>query len=335
MKTQTPNRLRVLAVCFGLVLTLVCQNAIGQIQIRLMGGQVRCLENTINLGHVTQITADRRDLVRLISQLDIDSFEDGQSQVVISKEQIRIRLALAGVRSNEFELVGSDQVIAISTSQTNIQSVIENALAKQLAERFVMPIADLHVSLDPRFKNNQKPAYDYSNLRINQNFTTDIPLGRQTIAVTVPELEGESGSLMIPVSVAIVRELVVAKKNIARNQLIQADQIETVRRPVTSRNIRFASFEQVVGASVQSDIQQYDIIRSNAVRTASADKSFLIKKNTRVNIVARRGALTVVLKDAKALENGNRGDRISLLNPKSNERVLARVIDSSTVEIKY
>ena len=242
---------------------------------------------------------------------------------------------LAGFDRYQFQLSGPDQLTVLKIHQDNVRAIVEAKLQQQLAQQYFMPATDLKITLDERFKEIEKPEFDFATLIIDSATQSELALGRQTVSAVVLNQSGQSHSVKIPVSIAMIRDLVVAKANISRGETLNADNIETVRRPVTSRHVSFASFEQAVGRQVQSDIQQYALIKSNVVKKTSSLPRFAIKRNSLVNVIVRRGALTVVLKDAKALDDGNPGDQITLLNSKTKERILAQVVDSTTAEIRY
>jgi flagella basal body P-ring formation protein FlgA len=77
------------------------------------------------------------------------------------------------------------------------------------------------------------------------------------------------------------------------------------------------------------------LIKTNLIGNVRTRNDFILKKNSIVSVIARRGSLQVVLKDAKALESGNVGDHISLINAKTKERIMAKVIDASTAEVRF
>ena len=198
-----------------------------------------------------------------------------------------------------------------------------------------MPHSNIQVTIDSKFQMLDSSGFDFDSIQVQQEFGNELPLGKRNVETTVRDLNGELQALRIPVTVAVFRDLVVAKKNISKGQTLAPRDVVSVRRPVMRRNVKLASYEQVLGMQAQTDIQQHELIKSNLVRQNKPASSFVIKRNSYVNIVARRGSLSVVLKDAKALENGKIGEKITLVNPKTKERVVGKVLDSSTVEIRF
>ena len=305
------------------------------VRVNLHSGEVHCFQNVIKLENVAEIYAGDASLARKLRSLDLDSFDENENVVLLTKEQVRIRLMLAGIRVDQIQLSGPERLTALLVDQVSVRKTVESQLQQQLAEQFFMSADNLRVKIDERFDGIEKTNLDFSTLEIESASEPELPLGRQTLSAFGLTPSGESRSIKIPVTVAQIRDLVIAKENISKGQTLNAQNIEAVRRPVKNRHIRFASFEQVVGKKAQSDVQQYALIRSNVVRTAGLTQQHAIRRNSLVNVVVRRGPLKVVLKEAKALDNGNPGDQITLLNPKTKERIVAKVVDSSTAEVSY
>jgi flagella basal body P-ring formation protein FlgA len=316
------------------------------ISIELREDEIHSLETTIRIGQVANLKSTNSQLNKRLSGLDLDSFDDFEQQtdgrseianrsIAITKKQIQVRLMLAGISQDRLRISGPEQVVVIAQDVSNVRQAIGIRLRQQLAEQFVIAAEDIQVTLDERFSDFENGKFDFTDFRIVPTLSSDIPLGRQQITVLVQTQTGETVSRRIPVSIALIRDLVVAKSNISKGQTLSADNIESVRRPVVNRNIRFASFEQVVGKQVQNDIQQYELIKTNLIGNVRTRNDFILKKNSIVSVIARRGSLQVVLKDAKALESGNVGDHISLINAKTKERIMAKVIDASTAEVRF
>jgi flagella basal body P-ring formation protein FlgA len=311
------------------------------VAVDLRTGQVRCFEDTILLKHVAEIRSGDARLQRKMESLDLDSFVDHkqtgdvQKPIVLTKAQVRFRLRLAGLSEEQITISGPEQLTVVAAEAASLREIVEQRLQQQLAQQYLMSTDDLKVTLNPRFSQLEKPALDFSTLQLPSTFDTDMPLGNQQVTALVQDESGQFVSQKIPVSIALIRDLVVAKQNISKGETLSADNVDSVRRPVVSRNVRFASFEQAVGKQTQNDVQQYELIKSSAIRTGQTRTTYAIKKNAQVSVIVRRGALTVVLKDAKAMDNGNPGDQIGLINPRTKERIIAKVIDASTAEVRF
>ncbi|MFK7765637.1 MAG: flagellar basal body P-ring formation chaperone FlgA [Mariniblastus sp.] len=332
-----------------MVVFLLCvfgnQICLGQAGIQLATQEVRCHEDTVKLKHIANVLASDVQIANKIKNLDIDQFGVEKKRISISKEQVRIRLMLAGLAESQFQLTGPKDVTLVrvgATSGSQLKSkheLVRQLITRTLKERFSghygIPIEDLKIDIDSNFIIGDSLGPHVVNLTFLRAFDNEIPLGRRVIDVSLGDTKGRSKRVRLTVSIAVIRNLVVANKNISKGQMLSPGDVAAVRRPVFQRNVRYASFEQVVGTQAQSDIQQYDVIKSNSLRKTRSGPAIVIERNSYVNIVARRGSLSVTLKDAKALENGELGGKIAVINPSTNERIVAKVINASTVEIRF
>ncbi len=311
------------------------------VKVEINEDLIRCFDSTIRIKDVATVSHSQRQLAATLMELDLDVFkvpktaDESPQQVTITKRQIEFRMILAGVEADRLRVTGPNKFVVVAALASDTRGSIARQIRHQLAEQFVISNEDLQVTLDEKFSEFESGEYDFSDFRIVPTLLSDIPLGRQQISVVVRDKSGQSVSRRVPVTIALIRDLVVAKANISKGQTLSAENVETVRRPIVNRNVRFASFEQVIGKQVQSDIQQYELLKSNAVSNRQSRSNFVIKKNAIVSVIVRSGALKVVLKDVKALDSGNIGDRIVLQNSKTKERIFAIVIDASTAEARF
>ena len=341
LNSQTFSTIQRLVVS-GMVLMFFASPAIavGQsfVRIQLHSGVVPCPEQTIRLKHLAnfQFGSTRQSrLATAIASVDIDAFDHGQDQIRMTKEQVKIRLLLAGFRPSQFEIVGPAIIRAAYVSQTQRRDSLESRLHQQLSNYYQIPGQDLTVTIDPKANEQLMAQGGFLAIRLGRSMPLELTPGKQTLPVVL-EVGSQQGTAMnIPVTIALVRDLVVARQNISRGEVLTNENIQSVRRPVSDRNVRLVSFEHVIGKEVQSDVPQYALIKPNLVRTGSSIKQYAIRKNSRIIIIIRRGRLQLVLKDARALDNGNPGESITVVNPSTDRKVLATVMDTSTVLVRY
>jgi flagella basal body P-ring formation protein FlgA len=334
MKLSKLNLLNVIP-WVALAWLLACTSTgVAQVSVQLNDVTARCAEPTVEVRHIAKVFSTDRRLAKMVESLDLDTFSSNQNRIEVSREQVRIRLVLAGLSQNQFELSGPATVNVESFQPGDPREFVEDAIKAHLAEHFHIPLQDVNVKLAADYGDLARKDIDFFTLTLDDELMTELPLGRQTFAGVVKDLAGQSVSTNIPVSIAVVRELAIATKNISRGETLGPENIESVRRPVASRTVQFASYEQVLGSQAQQDVQQYDVIKSNLVQDVPIVDKQSVKSNSLVNIVVRRGPLTIVLKDAKALGAGSRGESITVLNPSTKTKMKAYVVDSSTVEIR-
>lgn len=308
----------------------------GAVVIRLHGVAAEVSNSTIFVRDVASISGGTAALRDRIGNLDLDTFESGQSSRTIIADQIRYRLMLNGISEKQFSIVGPPQAIANLKARVNPQQRWEQSLARQLAIQFGMRQTDLEVSINQTSVGAlSKLDIDLATSQISARFGSDLPVGSRTVEAWLSDETGKSARARIAVSVAVMRDLVVVNRNISRGEVIDQESLTPVRRPVADRNVKFASFEQVVGNAAKEDIQQYSVVRAKHVQAPKrVGSNFDIRRNKLVNAVLRRGQLRIQLKNARTVTDGIMGGTIEIINPISGKRMLATVIDSNTVEIQ-
>lgn len=126
----------------------------------------------------------------------------------------------------------------------------------------------------------------------------------------------------------VLTEAYVPARDIAKDAIIQEDDLAMVK--MRANRLR----EDMVFA-------KDDLTGKQATRLIKADKpvtsrdirdEIIIKKNQIVTAVYRNKGLQITSK-TEALENGAKGQRIKLLNTKSQKEIIGKVIDKNTVEI--
>ena len=183
---------------------------------------------------------------------------------------------------------------------------------------------------------------DPQSLVAKANFPIELPLGIKTTEIHLSDAQGRSLKTRAPIKISVFRDLVMAKENISRGDVLSADKIEIVRRPVINQRVRFASYQQSIGKQAQTNIQQFSIVKTQSLRNAkqqpaiakSNKPEFVVKRGDRVNVISQIGNLKVTLRDARALGQGEVGDYVDFTNTKTKQTVRARVVDAVTAVIE-
>ncbi len=291
--------------------------------------------DVVTVGDVAKVIGGPASLRERIQKLDLDAFENGNSELDISLEQIRYRLLLARIEQHRFEVVGIQRTHVQQISLVDHRRRIEQLLTTELAIQFGLPAETVQISLDAReFESLLDEEIDLSTSHLAIAFGTELPVGERRLEVRFVDAAGNQLTKTMALTTAVMRDLVIAQENISRGEIIDASRVTRVRRPITDRATRFASYEQVVGKSAQQDIQQFDVVRSQYVSAIEAEEAPLVKRNQLVTAVLRRGNLTIHLNNVRTSDDGRFGDTIEVVNPITRKRILAQVISSDTVEIR-
>ena len=305
------------------------------VEIHLHAPTVFCFENTIHIKDIAEIKNGTLQLREKLGNLDLDEFTAKGTPVEISGRLIHYRILVAGFDESKFKVTGNRITVALFSRPIDATLWVQQALTEQLSSQFQLSPSSLEVTVNRQLDTTiEQAGLDPATLSVIPQFSTELPVGNKNIEVILSDSSGKSLKTNLSVKIAVYRDLIMAKQNISRGDVLSADKIERVRRPVDSQQVRFASYDQAIGKQAQSDIQQFSLVKAQFIRTVNNESQYLVKRNSRLNIEIKRGALSVTLKDARADQNGKIGDYIFFTNPKSNKKVRARIVNASTAVIE-
>lgn len=323
-----------LVAVFTWLCGLAFSEAGAQITVKIRGQEVSVPKATVQLGDIAAITASSPAVEKQLRELDLDSFQGTSNLIRATKEQVRIRLLLAGHDVETSDIVGPSEFVIQRVEQQDTRKIIEQLILNQLSELFTIPHSAIQVSLDSNFKIPNEGYLDFQSLQLEPLGRPEIPLGKNTLPAVVRDTQNRTKALQIPVTIAIFRELAVAKHNIPRGAKLTNENIEAVRRPVTTHTSSYLTVGHAIGKTAKTDISMYELVKPAAVDMNGEKATAILKRNSMAQAVLQQGRLSVMLREVKVLEDGNQGDTIQILNLNNNEKMWARVIDANTVQIR-
>ncbi len=123
-------------------------------------------------------------------------------------------------------------------------------------------------------------------------------------------------------------DVFVLTRDVSRGEIIQAEDLvqTTIRKNRLKDDIVLAK-EDLEGKQALRDIKADKPISSKDIR-----EEVVVKKGATVGVIYKHKGLQITAR-AEALEDGAKGQRIKLLNTKSQKELTGRVLDKNTVEI--
>ncbi|WP_428623452.1 flagellar basal body P-ring formation chaperone FlgA [Sedimenticola sp.] len=172
-----------------------------------------------------------------------------------------------------------------------------------------------------------------SRLRLSacsQPLDTFSPYGRKSasrITVGVRCNDTDGWSLFVPVTLSLVKGIVVADRELPRGTIITEADIKIEKRDVARLHRGYLEQpNQAIGKKLKRRIHADAILTPGQIVIQHA-----VKKGMQVVIVAQIGPLQVRM-NGKALSNGAIGERIKVENNSSNRRIEATVISAGVVK---
>jgi flagella basal body P-ring formation protein FlgA len=163
-----------------------------------------------------------------------------------------------------------------------------------------------------------------------QELDTFAPYGRKNssrITIGVRCNDSDGWTLYVPVTLSIMKEIVVADRELPRGTILTAADIKTEQRDVARLHRGYVENpRQAIGKKLKRRLHADAILTPGQMVIQHA-----VKKGNQVVILAQIGTLQVRM-NGKALSNGAVGERVKVENNSSNRRIEATVIASGVVK---
>lgn len=151
-------------------------------------------------------------------------------------------------------------------------------------------------------------------------------IGKITVAVKCSDRK--PWSLHVPVSVSLLKSVLVAKEPLPRGKLLVKSDLQQVKYDLARLpNGYISKFENSVGMKLKRPLATGVALTPNMI-----EKPRLITRGQRVTILAQSGNM-VVRSSGKALANGAVGERIGVVNIKSKRKLEGVVTASGEVKV--
>jgi flagella basal body P-ring formation protein FlgA len=151
-------------------------------------------------------------------------------------------------------------------------------------------------------------------------------LGKVTVGV---RCEGSKPwTLYVPVSVAVMSQVVVAKTELSRGATVTREDVKLEKRDIARLHRGYLdTLEKAVGKTVKYSVRPNQVVIPSRLVSPLA-----VKRNGRVTIIAANSSVQVRM-SGTALENGSIGQRIRVKNRSSKRELEARVVEQGVVQV--
>ena len=304
--------------------------AADQLKLTIKSPTIEIHDSLIRVSHVANIASDRRAIVERVGQLDLDEIQIGQS-VELTKQQILMRVRLELVDSKSIEIQGPEKLHVTRVPLQQNVSQVRSLIYKAFSNQFGIASTDVRIAID---ENRQVAASLANGVPSSSTVVlpADLPLGKTKIRLLYRDSAGQERELDLDCRISVMTEMLVATRNLNRGLELTAEDFKVVRRPLTDRRTVPASKQDLIGKRTARLIPVHGIIKlSDLTRVAPKN---LVSRNDRVDVIYRSGGMTARIRNAKVLTAGKKGDRVEVLNPDSNKRLVASVVSETLLEVR-
>jgi flagella basal body P-ring formation protein FlgA len=159
---------------------------------------------------------------------------------------------------------------------------------------------------------------------------TDVGLGRRLFQLEASANGKPRKTIQVTADIAAMIDAVVATRPLKTDELIEKEDLKTIRMRVHQVNHPFITdLEDVIGKSASRPLPPDTPLRSAFVKLP-----LLIKRGDRVLIEARRGGLSIRAYGVTK-SNGQLGQTVMVANLDSGRELRAKVVAPSLVEVEF
>lgn len=154
-------------------------------------------------------------------------------------------------------------------------------------------------------------------------------LGRQTIVADILVDGKAQERVTLSGDIELYGDVVCAKKSLSRRTIVEASDVERVRRNLTMLGPDTVDdANKVIGMEIKTTVQPGAVLYNRFLKSPEA-----VKRGDLVAIQAASGALTISV-PGRVQTAGAKGDLIKVKNLMSRREVYARVVGPDTVQVE-
>lgn len=298
-----------------------------------MKASVYITENPIVMGKdiylddISLIESPDANIREKLAKAHICRSPELNSSVTLNINYIKSRVKQQGIRPESIIWLGADQ----TTVQTK-SKVVSTEEILSLAESFIAGLADKNakrVIVQPT--SDIKPVYlPYGEMNVKTELLFHSAVNNSLLLRFTFSINGkECEKRIIPFKVEIIKDVLVASKNIEANKMIDVNDLIIESRNVGLSDNVIVDKNELLGKRTKRAISKGALITSDML-----EKPPIIKQGDLITIVLESSKLRITTQ-GKAMENGTNGQMIKVINTSSMREILAQVIDEKTVRVYF
>ena len=326
---------------FGILANPLCVSAWGQISHRgfariVVHEQVAVTNMKVTLGDIADIVCNDAALKKQLQSVDIADIMPGEHFASISTSFIEIRLRLAGVHSNQFNVTGGDVCqMELVQPQLLTDRDVEDAAMKTFQQALGTPSEDLRVRLTAPFVNSLPTGIKQrSGLRVEVAMPLRERLGQVSTMVRLWKDDELVATRSTRFDVLKRQTVAVTLVSLRKEQPISENNIRLETRFVDTV-VDEPTPEDLFARVSNKNMRPGELVSPNDLKTTAAiTRPIVVNSRDTVEVVAIKGRLRVKLRTAQALQSGRVGDIIQFKNVDSASIRSGRIVGPGSIEIK-
>ncbi len=297
--------------------------------------------SVVTIGDIAKLECANPAMAEKLGKLELDVFSATARRLDVSRQQIFWRLVLAGIDQERLNIQGHDHVAVAFLPESEIDSAITRWLTGELAAGFGIATDSLSVQLpgDPGLQRMRQAWLAMSTNPARLRLPNQLVAGEQSLMLETTTPGGTATLLAWPVTITLQQSVAVARRRIPVNTIITADDVQNVQRPISDRQVRPVSAEEVVGRSVNREFHPLELLDRRSVTTRAVtaappvQNAVTVRAGSPVTILHRIGRMEIKIKGGKTLQSGTVGSTVEVENVSTRKRMNCRIVDERTVEL--
>ncbi len=247
-------------------------------------------------------------------------------QIELLKDFIKKILSSEGVETRRVTITLPDEVVVTRKTVSIPKDEIERAFVEHVMKNSPWNPEDITIT-NVRYSGLPVvPAGSRSYEIIPDDH--ELYLGNVAVNMNVYVDGKKVRTLRVAGIVSLYKNVIHAKRLLAKNQIVTPDDVELKRLRITSKPSEYAESEDlVVGKRTLREIYP-----GEPVKLSYLDNPIVVEKGDVVKIVLRKPGLIVTAKGI-VKENGHIGDTIRVMNINSKKVIFCKVKSKETVQV--
>lgn len=296
-------------------------------------------EQLVKTNDIAELQGGSPIVRRLIAELDVIEFSQGKISETISHSQLSLRLQLAGVAQNTYQLSGPEQATVLLQQRVVGDEHVIEIVRDALAEHWQVEPTDLHVRLSQPLPAAVRTLLaEDPNLTVSPFLSQEQTPGSMRLMLGVYDNNNLLKKVTVSLDVQLSRTVAVTTVPLRARQVITNADFRLERRSVAGRAAMDAVMD-VANKSTTRVLPAGAILLNKDLRSADHNRSQqtkeIIKRGDIVRLVAHARGLTVAVRACEALENGHIDETIRVRNLRSRKIITGRVINATEIEVSF
>jgi flagellar basal body P-ring formation protein FlgA len=289
----------------------------------------------VTVGAVATFEGGEPALRQMIAGLDVAEVSRVGQSVAVSREQVALRIQLAGVDAQRFRMDGPAQVMvkihAIELTEQEIVKAAQQAIVQRL--KADPKDVDFRLLEEVRVPAVNIAPGDGLHFAVESQAPPGAT-GKLHVEVGILVNGQRRGVAPVVLDVALYRQVAVATRRLEAGETLQPYHVRPERRVLGAHDQWLAYNDQLLGKRVQHTVPANQVLSGGDLDLPAEEDEVVIHARDNVKLVAVVGNLRVSV-GGEAQQEGKVGQTIHVRNTDSGKIVTGRVLDRSTVEVEY